>query len=408
MIHMREYNDFEKKNVEFLVNKRIDYTTIQITQTGINKSTLDATVPVRAFFKEHGIHDFERQPQGQENKVSKQAFILSETGSIKTQMTFLRPNAKKGDPRIWIYGFRKIAHPDDILAILENKGILYVIVLTQVDIEKACRASIATPLKDLIYDMSQFASNVSVELLGMIKDRMSDWMPSEVLADTGIGRTVESCLGIHMNSDKTPDYKGIELKSKRASARVRNTLFTQTPNWKMSKLKSAKEICAKYGYYQYDDGVKRMHVTLKALHPNPQHLALNVNHLKELLEANEYSPLPDVHGSIKKVNDVVVWQMMVLHQRLLTKHHETFWIDVENRVDGGREYFRVKDILHTKNPIVSQFDILLGQGHVSVDFLLCRRPGADGKPRGDTYSFKIDAKSKPLLFPQSETYTING
>ena len=40
MIHMREYNPFEKKNVQFLVNKRIDYTTIQITQTGINKGTL--------------------------------------------------------------------------------------------------------------------------------------------------------------------------------------------------------------------------------------------------------------------------------------------------------------------------------------------------------------------------------
>lgn len=404
---MREYNEFEKKNVEFLVNKRIDYTTIQITQTGINKSTLDATVPVRTFLKERGIHDFERQPQGQEDKVSKRAFILTDTGSIETKMVFFRPNTKKGDPRIWIYGFRKIANADDILAILENKGILYVTVLTQVDIAKVCKASIATPLKDLIDDMSQFASNVSVELLGLIRDRMSDWMPSEVLADTGIGRTVESCLGISMNSGKTPDYKGIELKSKRTAAKVRNTLFTQTPNWQMSKLKSAKEICAKYGYYQYDDGVKRMHVTLKALRPNPQHLALDVNELEDLLEANEYSPLPDANGSFKKVNDVVVWQMMTLHQRLLTKHHETFWIDVENRVDGGREFFRVKDILHTKNPIVNQFDILLGQGHVSVDLLLCRRPGTDGKPRGDTYSFKIDAKSKPLLFPQSETYIIN-
>lgn len=228
------------------------------------------------------------------------------------------------------------------------------------------------------------------------------WLPSEVMADTGIGRTVESCLGIHMNSDKAPDYKGIELKSKRAVAKVRNTLFTQTPNWKISTLKNAREICAKYGYYQYDDGVKRMHVTLKALHPNPQHLALNVNLLADLLEANEYNPIANEDGTYKKVNDVVVWQLMTLHQRLLTKHRETFWIDVENKIEKDKEYFRVKDIVHTKNPIVSQFDILMEQGHISVDFLLCRRTG------GDTFSFKIDGKSRPLLFPQSETYVINA
>ena len=401
MIHMREYNPFEKRNVQFLVNKRIDYTTIQITQTGINKSTLDATAPVRSFFKEYGIHDYEHQLQGPDNKIFKETYILTETDFFKTQTALYRPVTKKGDPRLWIYGFTKYAHPDDIFAILVNKGILYVIVLTQVDLEKAFALPIKTMLKDLIKDMSQMASSVSQELLGLIKERMSDWLPSEVMADTGIGRTVESRLGIFMNSDKNPDYKGIELKSKRAEAKVRNTLFTQTPNWQMSKLKSAKEICAKYGYYQYDDGVKRMHVTLKSLCPNPQHLALNVNILSDLLEANEYSPIKNEDGSYKKVDDVVVWQLMTLHQRLLTKHRETFWIDVENKVEQNKEYFRVKKIVHTKNPIVNQFDILMEQGHISVDFLLCRRTG------GATYSFKIDAKSRPLLFPQNETYIIN-
>lgn len=398
---MREYNAIERKNAQFLVNKRIDYTTIQITQTGINKSTLDATAPVRTFLKERGIHDFEQQEQGQENKISKKTYIVREADMVETTTTMFRPVTKKGDPRIWIYGFRKIAHPDDILAILEHEGILYVIILTQIDIEGVYNSATSSPLRDLIDRISRLASGVSMELLGLIKERMSDWMPSEILADTGIGRTVESCLGIQMNSQKTPDYKGIELKSKRIASKVRNTLFTQAPNWKISKFKSAREICAKYGYYQYDDGVKRMHITLKAQHPNPQRLALNVNFLADLLEANEYALDARKPYAYKKVNDVVVWQMMTLHKALLTKHRETFWIDVESRKDAGREMFRVKDILHTKNPLMNQFDTLLEQGHISVDFLLCRRTG------GDTYSFKIDGKSRHLLFPQSETYVIN-
>ena len=159
MIHMREYNPFEERNVQFLVNKRIDYATIQITQTGINKSTLDATAPVRSFFKEHGIHDYEHQPQGPANKVFKETYILSETDFLKTKTALYRPITKNGDPRLWIYGFTKFAHPDDIFAILVNKGVLYVIILSQVDIQKAFRLPIKTMLKELIADISQMASD---------------------------------------------------------------------------------------------------------------------------------------------------------------------------------------------------------------------------------------------------------
>lgn len=401
MIHMREYNARERRNVEFLVNKRVEHITIQITQTGINKSTLDATAPVRTFFKEHGIHDFEKQSQGESHKVSKRTVILTDTSSIETQTTMFRPNTKKGDPRLWIYGFRKIANPNDILAITTHQGILYVIVLTQIDIAKVYSSPIFTPLKDFISAANSEASSVSDELLGLIKERMADWLPTEVCADTGIGRAIETILGIPMNPAKTPDFKGIEIKSKRIHANVRNTLFTQSPNWSLSKFKSAREICTKYGYNQYEDGVKRMHITLSTQKANRQHLALNVNILANLLEANEYEVVPDSFIAETKVSDVVVWQLMSLHKRLTTKHKETFWINVENKIAGGREFFRVKNILHTKNPIVSQFDILLEQGHITVDFLICRRGG------GDTYSFKIDSKSKASLFPQSEIYVIN-
>ena len=85
---------------------------------------------------------------------------------------------------------------------------------------------------------------------------------------------------------------------------------------------------------------------------------------------------------------------------MLTKHRETFWIEAETKREAGREFFKVTQILHTKNPIPSQFDILLDQGEITVDFLLCRDSG------GDTYSFKIKSKARPLLFPESDTYNL--
>lgn len=35
---MRPYNAFETKNIKFLVDKQVEFTTIQITETGLKKS----------------------------------------------------------------------------------------------------------------------------------------------------------------------------------------------------------------------------------------------------------------------------------------------------------------------------------------------------------------------------------
>ena len=47
--------------------------------------------------------------------------------------------------------------------------------------------------------------------------------------DTGVGFTLETLLGIEANSNKAPDYKGIELKSSRvskASNKTDNGIFS--------------------------------------------------------------------------------------------------------------------------------------------------------------------------------------
>lgn len=401
---MRSYNAFEAKNVKFLVDKQVEFTTIQITETGLKKSILDATAPVRAYFKEKNIHDYDTQPQGPEHKQLVNTYILTENAQYLTKTSLYRPVTKKGDPRLWVNKVRDVdfLHANDIFALIAYKYTLYVVNLTTVNIERVCSSPIDTPLKDLIYEVSREKNSVSDELLGLIKDKMTDWMPAEILADTGIGRTVESILGIEMNPSKNPDYKGIELKSHREASRVRNTLFTQAPEWNISRLKSGKAIVEQYGYVPKGYTHKSLHVTLAANKPNPQGLGLLVQPQIGLLEADEFSQISMKDGSFKKLNDVAAWRLVNLHERLLTKHHETFWIDAETKKEFGQEFFRVSKILHTKNPIPSQFDILLDQGQITVDFLLCRDSG------GDTYSFKIKGKARPLLFPQSDTYDLRA
>lgn len=91
MIHMREFDALETNNAKFLVSKQVAFSTIQITATGLKKSILDATVPVRTYFAEKGIHDFEKQPQGQEHKRMIRTIIIHNFEVFETQTSFYRP-----------------------------------------------------------------------------------------------------------------------------------------------------------------------------------------------------------------------------------------------------------------------------------------------------------------------------
>ena len=392
MVNMRPFTTFEQENLKFLVNHNVQFTQVEVTPTGLGKGILDSTAPMRAFFLDNNIHNYGEQQQGPEFKVTRNACILTETAQCPTKASFYRPNTKKGDPRMWIYGLGSYTKGNDIHVLFWYDEMLYAINITRINIKECYNSPIITPLQDVIKSINIEGNSISDELLGRFRSVKDQWFESEVTADTGIGRTIESFLGISMNSDKTPDYKGIELKSHREKrSSKKNVLFTQTPDWDISALKSGREIVEKYGYFTAE-GKKTYQNTVQCSPPNSQLLFLNINQIEELLE---------LQAEKKPKEDVAVWRLMKLHQRLLTKHHETFWIEVENQFNDGKEYFRYKQIEHTKNPNVGQFDILLEQNLITIDLLLCRPSG-----NGDTYSFKIKKKGMPLLFPESTLYTI--
>lgn len=404
---MRSFTPFEKRNMEYLVNHNVKFTQVQITATGLKKSILDATTPMRTYLKENNVHDYELQSKGQEHKVTIPTHILTSFGSITTLTSFYRPETKDGDPRLWIYRLKEATEADDIHVIIAmNPRDLYVINITKVDIVKCCETSIENPIRDLVHTLSQSADQVSEELLALLMEYQNQWIDTDLNADTAIGRQVESLLGIDMNDSPLPDYKGIELKSFRSQRpSIRKNLFCKVPDWDISNLKSGAEIVDKYGYMS--GGIKSYRNTLRCSAPNTQNLRLNMNYPDNLLEIEEDEILEK--DQFKKVADVAVWRLQTLHHCLLTKHHETFWIEVDTRMgDCGQEQFMFNKIEHTRNPIVSQFDILLEQSMITVDLLL-GRPKVDaitGKPKkgGDAVSFKIKKNAAGLLFPNSVIY----
>ena len=405
---MRPFTPFEKRNMEYLVNKNVKFTQVQITATGLKKSILDATTPMRTYFKENKVHDYALQNKGQENKVIIKTYILTEYKEIETQTSLYRPETKDGDPRLWIYRLKETTEADDIHAIIAlNPTSLFVINLTKVDIVKCCESSLVNPIQDLIGIFYHSSNLISNELLSILRSYENQWIDTDLRADTAIGRQVEALLGIDMNASKLPDYKGIELKSFRSQRpSIKKNLFCKVPDWDLSHLKSGAEIVDKYGYMS--GGIKSYRNTLYCKAPNSQNLRLNMNYPDDLLEIEEDKIIGE--NQFKKIADVAVWRLQTLHECLLTKHHETFWIEVDTRIgDQGQEQFMFNKIEHTRNPIVSQFDILLEQSMITVDLLL-GRPKVDletGKPKkgGDAVSFKIKKSAAGLLFPDSTIYT---
>ncbi len=390
---MRQLTDLEIERIKILTENSIELCLIEPTQTGLVKSIMDATGSVRSFLKSKNIHDFYSQGQGPENKVLIQSVLVTSSVFIPSSASLYRPNTKKGDPRIWFKRLGQYARANDILGILEHDGVLYVINISQLDLASLLNGDFNNPLKELILEINHLSNEVADELIGLLKKIAARGpVPAMLNADTAIGRTLETLLGIDINSSKQPDYKGIELKSYRDKRGNRKNLFAQVPDWSASKFKSSSEILSAFGYNRGEDF--KLYCTVSAIVRNSQGLKLRLD--SDVNKLFENAELP--------VGDFIAWDLDTLHNRLLEKHNETFWVAADVVHIGGVEHFQFKKVEHTKKPITSQFDILLDQGIITLDHLIKRKPTGSVVEKGPI--FKIKPNALDLLFPPSNVYNL--
>lgn len=391
---MRQLTAVEINRIRLLTENSVELTLIEPTQTGLNKSIMDATGPVRNFLKGKMVHDYNSQKQGQDHKVLVKSFLVDTGTFISTAASLYRPESKKGDPRIWFKSLAGYAKANDILGIIVFNNELYVLNISRIDVEGLMKGHIHNPLKDLVAQIKSDSNQVADELLGLLR-RIAERgpIPALLTADTAIGRTLETLLGIDINSSRKPDYKGIEIKSYRDKRGNRKNLFAQVPDWPISKFKSSAEILENFGYERGADF--KLYCTVSVLIRNSQGLRLKMDiKINQLLE-NSDKP---------EIGDFVAWDLETLHARLLEKHNETFWIAADSLNIDGHEHFLFKKVEHTKKPIASQFDILLEQGIITIDHLIKRN--ASGKVVEKGPLFKIKPNCVNLLFPPSNHYSL--
>jgi len=222
----------------------------------------------------------------------------------------------------------------------------------------------------------------SAELLALLRKlALNGPIKAVGKGDTAVGRSIETALGIKINSSKKPDYKGIEIKSGRAPLTGRETrknLFACVPDWNISHLKSSRAILEFYGYRR--GGNHKLYCTVTTRRANSRGLLLCVDEAERLLN--------EVCRCKAAVQDVCSWRLEKLHDRLLEKHAETFWISAtEERIRGG-VWFRLKSVMHTSSPSTYQFDRLLIDSGITVDHLIKREPGSHVKEKGPLFKLE--------------------
>jgi len=391
---MRKLTAAEIAKIELLTEYSVELVLLEPTETGLAKSIMDATGIVRNYLKEHNLHNYDLQKQGPENKVEIRAYLIEESRFIPSKASLYRPITKNGDPRIWFKDLASYSKANEILGLIAFRGIIYVLNVSRIDVENLLILNISNPLQDIAKEIKAKSNKTAEELLSLLrKIAVNGPVPALINADTAVGRTLEHLLGIDINSSKKPDYKGIELKSFRENKGNRKTLFAQVPNWNLSKFKSSGEILRNFGYKRGSDF--KLYCTVSTTVYNSQGLRLKVDeNLNHLLEFSE------------KVNvgTFVSWPLYTLHERLLEKHSETFWISAESLKNDGKEFFQYKTVEHTRKPIVTQFDILLSQGIITLDHLIKRT--TDGKIVEKGPLFKIKPNATSLLFPPGKIYNL--
>lgn len=104
--------------------------TVPLSSTMLNKSTIDASTPIRELFNNHGYIDFDSVERGQENKQYINCVIVTHEEIIETEASCYRPAAKpnrvQGDPRFWPRRLNSHCRPGDILLIWAGSNLVNV------------------------------------------------------------------------------------------------------------------------------------------------------------------------------------------------------------------------------------------------------------------------------------------
>lgn len=363
-----------------------EYSLIRLTPTMLEKSIIDAGESIRNLFIENEIVDYSSITPGGD-KIMLDATVLSDD-AYPVQISCYRPKTKKGDPRFWIYGLKKIIRSDELVYITTYNNQVCIIPLVSHFfninlISKFFKKKDSSNVNYCINLIREFANQ---DILSVSPFKLN---PKDV------GDTLEMRLDIPANSSKLADFRGlVELKAKRKGVKTKDTLFSMVPNWNESNIQTSTDMILTFGYEskKHKDFID-LYVTVSN-NRNNQGLYLEVDEDNQVVVQKHQ----DSNGCI---SDTCIWTFDELKERLYSKHPETLWV-IGKKVDKhGKIYFNYESIEHTCSPIFSSFLLLISQGIITYDWRGRVKPDRSGyKDKG--HCFRLKPKYRYMLFGQIE------
>jgi len=114
-----------------------DHAFLVTTENGLNKSILDAHESLRLFFEKSGLHFYDKQKKGPDNKIVLDCYFVNQNNFQKTSISLYRPETKLGDPRLWVHDLKKYSEPNNLIAIVYINKIIFVINASKINLNTA-------------------------------------------------------------------------------------------------------------------------------------------------------------------------------------------------------------------------------------------------------------------------------
>ena len=142
---MRNYNEIEMMNIDFLQKRGFRYILINLTQNILDHAIFDAKRDLRDWLKETGTHDYSTQEPGQ--KVMIKTIILSFKNQVEVESSLYRTGTR-GDARMWFGSdIYDVVAPDDICGVFIRNKTIYVLNISKIDIDFCCSTTLNNPIK---------------------------------------------------------------------------------------------------------------------------------------------------------------------------------------------------------------------------------------------------------------------
>jgi len=198
------------------------------------------------------------------------------------------------------------------------------------------------------------------------------------------GLAIEKWLGIPPNSSKSPDFMGIELKTK--FGKTLQTLFSRTPS-RYTGVANKTALVGKYGYH---DPVKNRQALYTSFSSTPDPLGFQLTVKRDRIVV--------VHSGV----ELLEFDAERIEAALLSKHSQTAFVALSKRVRKGKEECRVESATYCKGPSIIRFLRLVESNRVYLDFTISQK-GAKVKDHGFLWRIRSDAVSELYLYNEEQS-----